>query len=43
MIRDLAKALVAVLLILVLVAEVQRADDAAVDKFQQQHSPVAHQ
>ena len=42
MIRDLAKALVAVLLILVLVAEVQRADDAAVDQFQQHRAASAH-
>ena len=39
MIRDLAKALVAVLFLLILVAEVQRSDDAAADQFEQSHRP----
>lgn len=43
MIRTLAKAFVAVLAFLILIAEVQRADDAATDQFEQQFRPTAHQ
>jgi hypothetical protein len=42
MIRDLAKGLVAVLAFLLLVAEVQRADDAAADQFEMQRAASAH-
>lgn len=37
MIRRAATALVAVLALLILLAEVQRADDAAADQFARQH------
>lgn len=43
MIRDLAKALVAVLLFLILTAEVQRYDDAATDQFEAQRAASANQ
>jgi hypothetical protein len=42
MIRDLAKALIAVLAFLILVAEVQRSDDTATDQFEMQRAAVAH-
>jgi hypothetical protein len=42
MIRDLAKALVIVFAFLILLAEVQRFDDAANDQFEQQHKLSQH-
>lgn len=43
MIRRLAAAMVIVLAFLILVAEVQRAEDVAVDQFHEQRASGAHQ